>query len=291
MESQARAQLAGGQEFADFNTTLGIGTYQEQLRLIHLPTIDPDLIGFEGGFSSTPPLPSLHDFSSSEHQQWLLWILGAVSQRKGHPPLPLLGPSPHQPLQDFFGKLVRVDLKQMEDPEDCMRRVRYEYYNNTLGPFHLERKGEMSSPCIIILDLTTLHPRARGFRRGFAGETSSLFIFPHHTAGYPHGYLSPGQFDVAIQFNAENFAMVTTRAVPLQTFQQAFGGYSGGFKDGPWACLNPFRSFYGPIGGVRSNLEVDKQHLRPYMNSVVVCIHDDAWKLNMTGLPSSLPPP
>jgi hypothetical protein len=61
MESQARAQLAGGQEFADFNTTLGIGTYREQLRLIHLPSIDPDLIGFEGGFSSTvpPPLPSV----------------------------------------------------------------------------------------------------------------------------------------------------------------------------------------------------------------------------------------
>ncbi len=52
MESKARAQLAGGQEFADFNTTLGIGTYQDQLRLIHLPSIDPDLIGFEGGFAS-----------------------------------------------------------------------------------------------------------------------------------------------------------------------------------------------------------------------------------------------
>lgn len=49
----ARAQLAGGQEFADFNTTLGIGTYADQLRLLHLPTIDPDLIGFEGGFGGT----------------------------------------------------------------------------------------------------------------------------------------------------------------------------------------------------------------------------------------------
>jgi hypothetical protein len=46
----ARAQLAGGQEFADFNTSLGIGTYADQMRLLHLPTIDPDLIGFEGGF-------------------------------------------------------------------------------------------------------------------------------------------------------------------------------------------------------------------------------------------------
>jgi hypothetical protein len=77
--------------------------------------------------------------------------------------------------------------------------------------------------------------------------------------------------------------MVTTRAIPLRQIQQEFGGYSGGFKDGPWACLNPFRSFYGPIGGVRSELEVDQHHFRNYMNSVVVCIHDNAWKLNMTG--------
>ena len=47
----ARAQLAGGQEFADFATELGIGTYANQLRALHLPSIDPDLMGFEGGFS------------------------------------------------------------------------------------------------------------------------------------------------------------------------------------------------------------------------------------------------
>ena len=51
MSAAARAQLAGGQEFADFATDLGIGTYSDQLRLLHLPTIDKDLNGFEGGFT------------------------------------------------------------------------------------------------------------------------------------------------------------------------------------------------------------------------------------------------
>lgn len=46
----ARAQVSGNQEFADFNTTLGLGPYSTQLRLLHLPSIDPDLLGFEGGF-------------------------------------------------------------------------------------------------------------------------------------------------------------------------------------------------------------------------------------------------
>ncbi len=107
------------------------------------------------------------------------------------------------------------------------------------------------------------------------------FQEPSQIIGYPHGYLSPGQYDVAIQFDAEDFGIHSTRAVPLQQIKQEFGGYSGGFKDGPWACFNPFRSFYGPVGGVRSNLEVDKHHLRSYENGVVVCIHDSVWWMSM----------
>ena len=46
----ARAQVAGGQEFADFFTNLGIGTYATQISALHLISLDPDLQGFEGGF-------------------------------------------------------------------------------------------------------------------------------------------------------------------------------------------------------------------------------------------------
>jgi hypothetical protein len=51
VEAAARAQVSGSQEFADFNTTLGLGPYSSQIRALHLPSIDPDLTGFEGGFS------------------------------------------------------------------------------------------------------------------------------------------------------------------------------------------------------------------------------------------------
>lgn len=54
------------------------------------------------------------------------------------------------------------------------------------------------------------------------------------------------------------------------------------YIDGSWACLNPFRTFYGPIGGVRSTLDVDKYHLRTIQNAVVVCINDTAWGMNLT---------
>jgi len=43
-----------------------------------------------------------------------------------------------------------------------------------------------------------------------------------------------------------------------------YGGFSGGFEDHGWACLNPLRTFAGPVGGLRSALQVDKHQLRPY---------------------------
>jgi hypothetical protein len=46
----ARAQVAGGQEFSDFFTNLGIGTYATQIKALNLLEIDPELQGFEGGF-------------------------------------------------------------------------------------------------------------------------------------------------------------------------------------------------------------------------------------------------
>lgn len=46
----ARAQVAGGQEFADFFSELGKGTYIDQVDALNLLSLDPDLQGFEGGF-------------------------------------------------------------------------------------------------------------------------------------------------------------------------------------------------------------------------------------------------
>jgi len=48
--AQARAQVAGGQEFANFSSNLGIGTYDVQVAALDLVSLDPDLTGFEGGF-------------------------------------------------------------------------------------------------------------------------------------------------------------------------------------------------------------------------------------------------
>lgn len=49
--ASARAQSAGSQEFADFFSKQGYGTYRNQTKKLDLKSIDKDLNGFEGGFS------------------------------------------------------------------------------------------------------------------------------------------------------------------------------------------------------------------------------------------------
>ena len=51
MKATARAQSASGQEYADFFSSLGIGTYADQANALFLPGLVPDLTGFEGGFA------------------------------------------------------------------------------------------------------------------------------------------------------------------------------------------------------------------------------------------------
>ena len=58
----ARATTTG-QEFANFFSKNGIGTYDGQVHPLKLDVLDPDLVGFEGGFpGSTSVYIKMHDF-------------------------------------------------------------------------------------------------------------------------------------------------------------------------------------------------------------------------------------
>lgn len=79
------------------------------------------------------------------------------------------------------------------------------------------------NPCVHILNLASMNPRARGFRRGFVG--------------YPYGYLSAGTFDVLARIDLNNFGLHSTRFIDLNNIDDTLGGFSGGFSDGEWACF------------------------------------------------------
>ena len=243
MKAAARAQVAGGQEFADFYTYLGVGTYSGQIIPMKMTDLHPDLNGFEGGFSVNCTDRSRH-----------FGIL--VPYHNGH---------------KFVGKVVKVDLKAMDDVNACMANYRLETMVN--GKIVITGPGTRENACVHILDLVSLHPDARGFRRGFQE--------------YPYAYLSPGEFNIPVRCNVCDFGLDTTVALDLGLVDNHFGGYSGGFSDHEWACFNPFRSYSGPFGGVRSREPVDQGHLRTYFHPEMLCIHKNGWE-KIGSLSSSL---
>lgn len=104
--------------------------------------------------------------------------------------------------QAFFGKVVKVNLQEMNNTADCALRVLSEVLDDQGQIFYkIKTAKDASTACIHILDLTTLHPNAKGFRKGFLG--------------YPYGYLSPGQFNVPVRLNLVNFTLTTASYIDL----------------------------------------------------------------------------
>jgi len=251
MVAKARAQVAGGQEFADFNTYLGVGLYQDQTVALPLNKLDPDLVGFEGGFSV--------NCTDGNHYGILV---------------------PFHNGKKFVGKVVRVNLLNMGNHNSnishCMNSYRLESYGKNHNAYangsswdgRKHPAASAKTACIFVIDLATINQNARGFRRGFAQQ--------------PYAFLSPGEFNVAVRLDVCNFGVKTTVAIDLGKIDKTLGGYSGGFADGSWACFNPFRTFTGPFGGVRSTAPVDIGHLRVIYNAIVLCLDEKAWKGDLT---------
>jgi hypothetical protein len=126
-------------------------------------------------------------------------------------------------MQEFFGKVVRVDLQAMGDLEECMRNYRMEHYD---AQGRLVVNTTVSDPedaCVYVIDLASKHPQAVGFRRGFVG--------------FPYGYLAAGRYSVVARLDLENFGLASTQLIDLSLLDSTYGGYSGGFADGSWACF------------------------------------------------------
>jgi hypothetical protein len=171
----------------------------------------------------------------------------------------------------FFGKVVRIDLKDgMQNVTKCAENFVIERYDAITGKIVYSGPGNphSNSTCVHVLDLQSMYPQAVGFRRGFLS--------------YPFGYLSPGQYSTAVRIDLTHFSLNHSHFIDLGTIDREFGGYSGGFADGNWACFSPYRTFVGRVGGIRSNLPVDGNSLTPYYNSVMVCVNESLWHMSPT---------
>lgn len=122
--------------------------------------------------------------------------------------------------------MVRIDLKDgMANVTKCIDSYVIETYDSSTGLSTFEGPGDPSSndTCVYVMDLKSRYPQAVGFRRGFLS--------------YPYGYLSPGEYSTVVRIDLENFGLNSTRFINLGSLNSHFGGYSGGFADGSWACF------------------------------------------------------
>lgn len=110
----------------------------------------------------------------------------------------------------------------MSNATKCSESYRMESYNEYGDVIHSGNTND-SDACVTVIDLTTIHKNAKGFRRGFVG--------------YPYAYLSPGEFDVAIRLDMENFGIRTVSHLDFSSVNSKLGGFSGGFVDGTWSCF------------------------------------------------------
>ncbi len=118
-----------------------------------------------------------------------------------------------------------MNLKDMiSNATKCQSKYSIESVVALTGNYFLRGSSPPETACVSVLDLASLHPRAIGFRKGFAG---------HDT----FAYLAPGEHDVAVRLNVTSFRLADVRLVDLSLVDSRLGGYSGGFVNGAWACF------------------------------------------------------
>lgn len=111
----------------------------------------------------------------------------------------------------------------MANTSQCLKSYRNEFFNATSGKFETSGNTLASDACVTVLDLESMESSAVGFRRGFLG--------------FPYGYLSAGQYSTIVRLNLESFTLQEAKFIDLSKIDKTYGGYSGGFADGTWACF------------------------------------------------------
>jgi hypothetical protein len=112
----------------------------------------------------------------------------------------------------------------------CLKSYRIETMNSRGQLVVNTTEQNPNDACITVLDLGSLNIRAKGFRRGFVN--------------YPYGYLSAGHYSLVARLDFEHFSLNTTKLVDLSLVDKTYGGYSGGFADGTWACFKYVFLYY-----------------------------------------------
>jgi hypothetical protein len=273
-------------DFANFQTELGQGAYEGQLRVLDLSKIDPDLKGFQGGFAVEAPVKN----NTMANYGFLVPFFNGK----------------------FFGKLVRVDLdyfnlcadpiahqdqSEIESIFDLetgtwKNRTRIQnirapaYYAGVFGNHTAEvfengnwmnksvpkdhGRGWMDNACgVDVIDLTQIDPSLKGFMGGFQAKQ--------------YGYLVPFNdgkkfSSKVVRFEISEFRRDTVEVLDVAAAvnDKSVSGFNQGGVYKNKGYLFPYRHTAAPIEGQRktfganSDLPVDQGQFENAMHGKIV---------------------
>lgn len=261
-------------DFANFQTRLGLGAYDDQLHVLDLASLDPDLKGFVGGFAAVSAVANLINPGAATDP---------VVTPEG--PIPLFASNVTGAFANFgylvphfngrpFGKLVRVNLDyfglcgfstqeqvgtQMHVFKDkegtwvevprISTKVAPVWLNNSTSLRYTPKGATADGPCAVdVLNLEALDPHLRGFAGGF--ELGS------------HGYLVPQHNGVNASSKVARFHLARwptgVEVLDLAVVDPELRGFHGGFGYAEFCYLVPYRQSSGPVFGINSKHPVDE---------------------------------
>jgi hypothetical protein len=258
-------------DFANFQTRLGQGAYDDQLHVLDLATLDPDLKGFMGGFAAVSQ--DAGAYNDLKPKPLLTKDVAGVFSNYGYLVPHFNGRS--------FGKLVRVNLDYFgvcglstqtakgntmyifkdkegewnEEPRMTSKVVptwlsnssSLRYYPPGTAPIG----NSSGTVCAVdVMDLEKIDPDLKGFAGGFADPIRS------------HGYLVPHHNGVNATAKVVRFSLRdwpnNVEVLDLSIADNELRGFNGGFAYAKYAYFVPYRQSFGTVFGVNSKHPVDE---------------------------------
>jgi hypothetical protein len=274
-------------DFANFQSYESQGAYDNQLHMLDLTELDPDLKGFQGGFSAIGR--STDDVDGAQTYTNYAYLVPYFNGR-------------------HFGKLVRLNLDYFDlcgtstqvrlntssvkgafPPQEWIFQAEAGRWQERILPktagFRMTEtendaylqlnKGttaDMKVCGVDVIDLEVIDPMLRGFIGGFTHQDT--------------GYLVPNFNGVnftskVVRFNTTTFSDV--QVLDLDLLDPELRGFHGGFTYGKYGYLVPYRTTKGPNfgehqGSHNSKEQTDANKLQPVYHGKMVRLDlDTVW--------------
>ncbi|TYZ59125.1 hypothetical protein PybrP1_000050 [[Pythium] brassicae (nom. inval.)] len=219
VKGKKRPRPARFLEFSDYESSMGIGPYRDQVSVVNLTALHPDFKGFYGGFTGFAPTAFVNETFTEPapddpNYTVLKWRLVFEAQY-----------SPHAK-HTGFGVPPRV----LQDSEYLYLAPYFNgdrYLGTVIRILALSFSG---TPFIEQLNVSTIDPELRGFGSSFIDGKFAYFV-PRENEG--------GLFGKMVRISVDTFNVTGVSVLDLAAIDPRFVGFSSAFTYNNYAYLVP----------------------------------------------------